>query len=98
MTFLEGCGIIKSMSTKEDRVMGWIVPFGFTVVVTVLAIIGCLLDFKVEMLIGLGIFLCCDVLFLKKFLKAITGKTQMEKAQRANQKDIAKRTLTDARH
>lgn len=78
--------------------MGWIAPFSFTLVVTVLLIIGCLFDFKAEMLIGLGIFLCCDILFLRKFLKAITGKTQMEKAQKANQKDIAKRTITDARH
>lgn len=89
---------MNSISMKEDSVMGWIVPFVFSLIVTVLAIIGCLFDFKAEMLIGLGIFLCCDILFLRKFLKAVTGKTQMEKAQRENQKDIGERTITDARH
>lgn len=78
--------------------MGWIVAFIFSAIITAGSVAGYMHDRKVEELIVVGLFVCLDILFLKKYLNFKSGKTQMEKAQKANQKDIAKRTLTDAQH
>lgn len=78
--------------------MGWIIALILSAIMTVGSIVGYMDDRKVEELIVVGIFVCLDILFLKKYLDFKSGKTQMEKAQKANQKDIAKRTLAGVRH